>query len=103
SRSVTMSTATIGYAPASTAPITTDRPTPPAPKTATLWPAQAPIALSTVPTPVMTAQPVMAATAAGTPGGMGTTARSETIADSAKQGTPTQGGPVVAGGRAGGG
>jgi hypothetical protein len=44
--------------------------------------------LSTVPTPVMTAHPVMAATSGGTSAGTGITARSETIAYCAKHDTP---------------
>ncbi len=76
-RSATTSTTMIGFAPASTAPWTADRPTPPAPKMTTASPAHSPMALSTAPTPVMTAQPAMAAISGGTPSGTGTTARSE--------------------------
>ena len=68
------STTTIRRAPASTAPITHDSPTPPSPITATVDPAGTAAVLSTAPTPVETPQPMSAATSGGTPSGIGTTA-----------------------------
>jgi hypothetical protein len=52
-------------APASFAPIMTLRPAPPAPKTATLLPGRTRAVLSAAPTPVVTAQPMSAATVRG--------------------------------------
>ena len=78
----------IGSAPASRAPITADSPTPPAPMTSSARPAHSPTTLSTAPTPVMTAQPVIAAIRGGTPSGTLTTDFSDTTACSAKQETP---------------
>ena len=54
--------------------MTHDSPTPPSPTTTTLAPAGTPAVLSTAPTPVDTPQPMSAATSAGTPSGIGTTA-----------------------------
>ena len=61
--------ATIGYAPAATAPSRAARPTPPSPNTATLSPGRTPAVLKTAPTPVSTAQPNSAAISAGRCGG----------------------------------
>ena len=55
-------------ASASTDPITTDRPTPPAPKTATLIPGRTLALFSTAPTPVVTPQPIRAETSKGRSG-----------------------------------
>ena len=74
----TRSIATIRPAPASTAPITHDRPTPPRPMTATLAPTGTSAVLSTAPTPVDTQQPMSAATAGSTPSGRGMAAASGT-------------------------
>ena len=71
SLAATRSIATIRDAPASTAPITHDSPTPPSPMTATLAPAGTSAVLSTAPTPVDTQQPMSAATAGSTPSGSG--------------------------------
>jgi hypothetical protein len=71
-------------APASRAPCTTDRPTPPSPTTSTDWPSRTAAVLSTAPTPVMTAQPTSAACSSGTASGTGSTARSDTTVCSAK-------------------
>ena len=68
------STPTIRRAPASTAPITHDSPTPPRPITATVDPAGTSAVLMTAPTPVDTPHPISAATSGGTPSGIGTTA-----------------------------
>ena len=68
--------------------MTADRPTPPAPSTSSARPAQSPTTLSTAPTPVITAQPVIAAIAVGTPSEIFTTDFSETTARSAKHDTP---------------
>ena len=51
-------------APATEAPITTDRPTPPSPITATLEPAATSAVLSAAPTPVVAQHPISAATSA---------------------------------------
>ena len=55
---------------------------------ATNRPAHCPTTFSTAPTPVMTAQPVMAAICGGTPAGTATTDFSETTTSSAKHETP---------------
>ena len=55
----------------SRAPCITLRPTPPHPKTATVMPTLAAGMLITEPTPVVTQQPMSAATCMGTPSGMG--------------------------------
>ena len=55
-------------APASTAPITVDRPTPPPPKIATVAPAATFALLSTAPTPVVTPHPINAEISNGTSG-----------------------------------
>ena len=62
------STATIWRAPASLAPSTTLRPTPPRPTTATDWPGSTLAVLTTAPTPVSTAQPNSAASSSGRSG-----------------------------------
>ena len=72
----TRSIATIRDAPARTAPITHDSPTPPSPMIATLAPAGTSAVLSTAPTPVETQQPISAATAGSTPSGSGIAAAS---------------------------
>ena len=68
------STAMILAAPASTAPITHESPTPPSPRTATVDPAGTSAVFTTAPTPVETQHPMSAATSGGTPSGIGTTA-----------------------------
>ena len=70
-----VSTATTGSAPAATAAITADNPTPPHPITATLSPGRTPAVFHTEPTPVVTAQPTSAATSSGTPSGTTTQER----------------------------
>ena len=70
-------------APASRAPITTDRPTPPRPTTATLDPAGTSAVLVTAPTPVATQQPMSAAASAGVPSGIGMAAAAGTTCASA--------------------
>ena len=85
----TRSTATTDAAPASTAPCTTDSPTPPQPTTATLAPGGTRAVLMTAPTPVVTAQPTRAATSSGNEGSIGTTDRSNTSVRSAKVAMPT--------------
>ena len=60
-----MSTAITGSAPTSTAPITTDSPTPPQPTTTTLWPCCTAAVFVTAPTPVATPQPISAPSSAG--------------------------------------
>jgi hypothetical protein len=56
------------FAPAHAAPMTVESPTPPAPMTHTLEPFSTFAVLSTLPTPVVTAQPITAAISAGTCG-----------------------------------
>ena len=68
------STAMILAAPASTAPMTHESPTPPRPMTATVEPAWTSAVFTTAPTPVDTPHPMSAATSGGTPSGIGTTA-----------------------------
>ena len=63
-------------------------PTPPAPITSSERPAQSRATFSTAPTPVMTAQAVMAAISGGIDSGTLTTDISDTTACSAKQETP---------------
>jgi len=84
------STATTRAAPAAAAPITEDRPTPPSPTTATLWPGLTLAVLATAPTPVITAQPNSAASSSGTDLSMRCTPRRESTACSAKAETPTK-------------
>ena len=60
-----VSMAMMRLAPASFAPMMMLRPTPPAPNTATLLPGRRWAVLSTAPTPVVTAQPMSAATVGG--------------------------------------
>ena len=79
----TRSSATIRDAPAIAAPITHDSPTPPSPITATLAPAGTAAVLSTAPTPVVTQQPMSAATAGSTPSGRAIAAASGTTVASA--------------------
>ncbi len=52
-------------APARRAPWTTDRPTPPQPRTTTLDPASTPAVFVTAPTPVATAHPTSEMTSSG--------------------------------------
>ena len=66
-----MSTAMILLALKRRAPWMTLRPTPPQPKTATVMPTRASGLLMTEPTPVVTQQPMRAATGMGTSSGMG--------------------------------
>ena len=61
-----------------------DRPTPPAPKTATLEPGVTFALLMTAPMPVMTAHPTSAATSRSAPGGRMMHDRAETTASRAK-------------------
>ena len=77
------STATIGCAPAATAPSTALRPTPPQPKTATRSPGRTPAVRHTAPVPVVIAQPTSAATSKGTSSGIGMQQRAGTTARSA--------------------
>ena len=80
----TRSMATTCPAPARTAPITHDRPTPPRPITATDAPAGTPAVLVTAPTPVATQQPMSAAAAGSTPSGIGMAAAAGTTSASAR-------------------
>ena len=80
---VTKAIATIRDAPATMAPMTIDRPTPPTPRTATLAPSGTAAVLSTAPTPVDTQQPMRAATSAGTLDGSATAADAGTTVRSA--------------------
>ncbi len=77
------SMATIRDAPATAAPITHDSPTPPSPMTATVAPAGTAAVLSTAPTPVVTQQPMSAATAGSVPSGTGIAAAAGTTLASA--------------------
>ena len=79
----TRSIATIRDAPATTAPITHDSPTPPRPMTATEAPAGTAAVLSTAPTPVVTQHPMSAATAGSVPSGTGIAAAAGTTEASA--------------------
>ena len=58
----------IWRAPPIRAPWTIDSPTPPQPKTATVWPASSPAVRSAAPTPVSTPQPTSAARSSGRSG-----------------------------------
>ncbi len=78
------STATIGCAPASAAPWTLFKPTPPVPITTTALPAGTRAVLTTAPSPVMTPQASKAAHSKGTSSGMGTTWDCSTTTYSAK-------------------
>ena len=78
------STATIGCAPATTAPSSALMPTPPQPITATRSPGRTPAVRQTAPVPVATAQPASAATSNGTPSGIGMQHAAGTTARSAK-------------------
>src|SRR6476659_4335884 len=84
------STAMIGFAPTSLAPMTADRPIPPSPMTKTDSPARTPAVLRTAPTPVNTAQPINAPSSSGTPWGRGTTEVSGSTTSSANAPTPMQ-------------
>ena len=79
----TRSMATTCSAPARTAPITHDMPTPPRPITATDAPAGTTAVLVTAPTPVATQQPMSAAAAGSTPSGIGMAAAAGTTSASA--------------------
>ena len=70
----------MGVAPAMRAAWTMFRPTPPQPSTATLSPARTCATLITEPTPVITPQPLIAATGKGTASGIGVTASLRTSA-----------------------
>ena len=78
----------IGCAPASAAPISTERPTPPQPITHTDAPGSTRAVFVTAPTPVVTQQPIRQATSNGTADGTGMTAEAGTTAASAK--VPTE-------------
>ena len=82
------STATIGSAPASARPSTTDRPTPPQPITTADEPGSTRAVLTTAPTPVVTPQPISAPTSAGSSAGTGTAAAADTTARSPNEPTP---------------
>ena len=71
-------------APASAAPFTADRPTPPQPMTATVEPAGTRAVLITAPTPVMTPQPTSVARSSGMSRSIFTSAFSCTTICSAK-------------------
>ena len=64
-----MVTATIGVRPLIRAAATAQRPMPPTPKTAMLWPGRGAAVLKTAPRPVGTAQPIKAATLRSKPSG----------------------------------
>ena len=78
----------IGWAPASAAPCTTFRPTPPAPKTATDWPGSTRAVLITAPTPVITPQPTRQALSSGMSASIGMQPLSGTTVNSAIDPTP---------------
>jgi hypothetical protein len=78
-----VSTATIGSAPASAAPITADSPTPPQPTMQVGAPGGTWAVFTTAPIPVATAQPINAATSGGTAAEIGTQAAAGTTAASA--------------------
>ena len=82
------SMATSVPAPASRAPNSAARPTPPRPNTATLWPVCTSAELTTAPTPVSTAQPNSAATSKGRASGIFTAEWVLTTMCSAKADTP---------------
>ena len=77
------STATMGSAPAATAAMSAERPTPPQPITAKRSPGRNPAVRQTAPTPVETPQPTSAATSNGMSSAIGTHERSETTHASA--------------------
>ena len=79
SLAATRSTATIRAAPAIAAPITQDNPTPPRPITATDDPARTSAVLRAAPAPVVTQQPIRAATSGGVPSGTGIAAAAGTF------------------------
>ena len=78
----------IRFAPTRTAPITTLSPTPPAPMTRTLAPGSTWAVFITAPIPVITEQPMSAATSKGTSGSIFTTPSTGSTVRSAKQETP---------------
>ena len=80
-----VSTAMMRPAPASLAPMMMLSPTPPAPKTATVLPGRTWAVFSAAPTPVVTAQPISAATVRGTSFSRGTQHTAGTTVYSAKQ------------------
>ena len=84
------STAMIWRAPASLAPRTTLRPTPPKPTTATDWPGSSLAVLTTAPTPVSTAQPNKAASSSGRSGSIFTQDSRATTAWVEKAATPSR-------------
>jgi hypothetical protein len=84
----TTSTATIVAAPASRAPSSAARPTPPGPNTATWWPISMSALLTAAPTPVSTAQPNSAAISNGRSFGTFTADRALTTMWSANALTP---------------
>ena len=88
SLAATRSIATIREAPASTAPMTHDSPTPPSPTTATLAPRGTSAVFWTAPTPVVTQQPIRAATAGSMPSGIGMAASRGTTVASAMVAIP---------------
>ena len=83
-----VSTATLRPAPTATDPNNALRPTPPSPTTATDAPAGTRAVLTTAPTPVITAQPKIAATSGGTSGSIRTTELGTTTARSANAEIP---------------
>ena len=80
--------ATTCAAPDAKAPRTEDRPTPPSPITAAVWPGCRRAVFTTAPTPVSTAQPNSAASSSGRSGGSLTRERRDTTAYSAKAEQP---------------
>ena len=82
------STATIGVAPASTAPCTAFRPTPPVPITTTLLPGWTPAVLMTAPTPVITPHASSAALSSGISAGTATACEASMTTCSAKAAGP---------------
>lgn len=75
-------------APAVTAPSTAERPTPPRPNIATVWPGRIPAEYSAVPAPHITAQPNRLASTKDRSAGIFTTDFSDTSAYSAKADKP---------------
>src|SRR4029079_14138508 len=75
----TRSTTTIVPAPARAAPMTHDNPTPPSPMTTTLAPGWTAPVFVIAPTPVVTQQPISAATAWGVVGSTGIAAAAGTF------------------------
>ena len=87
SLSSSRSTAMIGSAPTTFAATIADRPTPPTPITATLWPRCTPAVCTTAPAPVITAHPMIDVTSVGTSSGSVTTNSSSAIVRSAQVNT----------------